>query len=353
MPRPPLFRDLSLETAHAEAASSGKVVLVDVTGEHCPPCKQMDKTTWRAAEVEAWVAAHAIAVQLDQTDPAVEPLGVMAVPTLLLFRDRKELDRSVGGRGPAELLAWLDGVLAGKTELDGLRDVAPDDLQGRMRLADALMMRGLPAEALREYLWLWQHGAEADPAWIGVRQSFLLREIEALVAQSREAGEAFARLRDAAGESLGEAALRADFLALNEVLGESGRSLAWWDSVKHAPLAGLENDPHLLSLLEREGRWADLGRLVRDPVAALRREAEIDQESREHLPPEMPEEFAAQLQAFMAQHLRERAAALLRAMRAAGRDSEAEAVAAQARKLDGSREMEEALAGADAAPRPG
>ncbi|HEY3448458.1 MAG TPA: thioredoxin domain-containing protein [Myxococcales bacterium] len=349
MARPPLFQDLGLEAAHAQAKGSGKVVLLDVFGEHCPPCRQMDQTTWRAPEVEGWVKEHAVAIQLDQTDAAVEPLGVMAVPTMIVFRDGKELDRSVGGRGAPDLVAWLDGVLAGKTELDALRAVDTKDVEGRLRLASALVMRSRLDEALQEYLWLWEHAVEVAPEWVGVKYSFLLQELEMLVDQHAPAREAFARLRDEAATKQGkEEGALSDFLALNAVLGDQDRTLAWWDSVKASPPEGLDRSSELVELLEEQERWEDLGRLIRDPVGELRREGEIVARSLEHEPSGMPAELLEQLRSFMTQRLRYRAVVLCKSMRAVGRVADAEAVAGEARKLDASKEMEEALASKEA-----
>lgn len=346
MSRPPLFKDLTLEAAHAEARSAGKVVLLDVFGETCPPCRQMDRTTWRAPEVEQWVAERAVALQLDQRDPAVEPLGVMAVPTMIVFRDGAELDRAVGGRGAPELLSWLDGVLAGKTELDALRAAAGEkDLKGRFHLASALVLRGKFEEAQKEFLWLWQRAVEVEPEWVGVKYSYLLRELQMLVAQHAPSREAFAKLRDdAAPRVAGDKAALTDFLALNSVLGDEDRTLAWWDGVKNAPPEGVERAAHLLELLEEKERWADIGRLVRDPVGELRQEGDMLREVMEQAPPaEMPKEMAEQLRAYMQQRLRVRAEVLCRSARAAGRTADALAVVAEARRLDGSKEMEEAL----------
>jgi hypothetical protein len=46
----------------------------------------MDRTTWIDPLVEAWVAEHAIAVQIDSEDVAMKPFEIRSVPTIMLFR---------------------------------------------------------------------------------------------------------------------------------------------------------------------------------------------------------------------------------------------------------------------------
>ena len=348
MDKPPLFRALSLEAAQAAARAEGKCLLLDVTGEHCPPCHQMDRTTWRDPEVERWVEQRAVAVQLDQGDPALGAFTIMAVPTLFLFRDGRELDRVTGARPARELLEWLDRAVAGKTELDRLRGAEPRDLMGRMRLGHELMLRGLFDEATRELAWLWEHSLEVDPEFAGVRASFLASELGMLVATHPPAREQFSRLRDAAEQRLPDKLALLDWIGLCQVLGDEPRILAWFDRVKASPPPGLalHSDPRILEILERHERWADLGRLVPDPAAMLREEHDTLVEMTRQLPPGAPAEMMAQAASYLHENLRRRAASLCRAMRAAGRAQEATATEAQARALDPSPEMDAALRGA-------
>jgi thiol-disulfide isomerase/thioredoxin len=347
MSKPPLFRELSLGAAHAAASAEGRCVLLDVTGEHCPPCQQMDRTTWLAPEVAAWVSENAVAVQLDQNDASVEPFDVMAVPTLFLFRDGKELDRTSGARPPQPLLEWLDGAMQGKTELDRLRAADPRDLRSRMQLANELLLRSRLDEAATEYLWLWEHSLEVDPNFFGVRLSFLVGELEVLLARHPPAAQAFARLRDAAEARLPEDAALEDWLALNELLDDRERILTWFDRVRDSPPPRLQRNRRLIDLLQREGRWADLGRLIREPLAALESEHLVLEQALKSPLAELNPAAADYMTAFLRQRMQEQAGNLCRALRTAGRLEDAQATAAQARKLDPSPQMEAALRASD------
>ena len=104
-----VFSALSFEQALAQSRAQDKLLLVDVSASWCPPCQKMEQTTWREPKVAAWLGAHAIAVQVDaDRDAAVaQQLGIENLPTLIVFQDGHELDRSVGYLDADKLLAWL------------------------------------------------------------------------------------------------------------------------------------------------------------------------------------------------------------------------------------------------------
>lgn len=96
--------------SEAVKAAGSRVLLVDATASWCPPCKQMEKDTWTSHEVAAWVKARGLAVQVDvdQDRPAAGLLSIQAMPTVILFKDGKELARNVGYMDASMLLSWLN-----------------------------------------------------------------------------------------------------------------------------------------------------------------------------------------------------------------------------------------------------
>ena len=89
-------------------------------------------------------------------------------------------DRIVGYRDPKGLLAWLESLARGETDLDRVRKSLlnpSSDMRGRLTLARALLQAGRREEATDELVWLWQNIARVEPAMTGVRYSYLARDI--------------------------------------------------------------------------------------------------------------------------------------------------------------------------------
>ncbi len=345
--RPAVFAEFEFATARERALAERKLLLVDATAEWCGPCKMMDRSTWVDPTVVAWLRDHALAIQVDvdaNKDVARE-LRIEAMPTIIAFVDGAEFDRVVGAKKPTELIAWLEGIKRGETSLVvHKRRVRgkPADMGARLNLARELTRTGRYDEALVEHVWLWEHMLEHEPAMYGVRLSYFAHDLETLINAHGPARTAIVELRDRAAPSASgpiEIETFRDWKCLNEVLGESDRTLAWYDALPATSRARLgqlvEHD--IIPLLIAAERWADAGALYDEPLGTLDRAADLlAHATGRDLPPE--------LNAHMRGYFRNNVAQLVRALCAAGRDSDADAVDHRARGLDPSDEMAKALA---------
>ncbi len=283
---PAVFSPLPFEQALQEASASGKLLLVDAMASWCPPCRKMDETTWRDPKVMAWVASHALAIQIDVDEVATlaQELRIEAMPTMLLFRSGKELDRLMSYQDPDTLIAWLDGLAAGKTRLQTLSDRAArlagkgrEEVKARYDLARAAKGAGDHARAVEEFIWLWEHALEASPAFRGVRLSFMVEEMRQLALQSPPARAKFQELRDRLTPALAamtcDREQYADWQALCRVINDEEAILDWYGKAKSDPRAKdllfmIGGD--LAEILAAHGRWAEAGSLLRDPVTDVR-----------------------------------------------------------------------------------
>jgi hypothetical protein len=108
-----------------------------------------------------------------------------------------------------------------------------NDPSARMQFGMALAQKGKDAEALTEYLWCFDHGLEANPAFAGVRLSFLLTDINNLAAHYPPARQAMETRRDerqarvAAGST--DFPTIQDLVSLNKTLGQKEKNLAVFD----------------------------------------------------------------------------------------------------------------------------
>ncbi len=239
---PGAFSDLGFDAACKLAADRKKILVVDFFTTWCGPCKKLDKVTWHDEKVVAWLKENAVALKIDAE--AQEALAtkyrVSAYPTVLLLRaDGTEIDRLVGYREPAEFLHDAGEALAGRDSLarakaklegDGARNPTL-----RQDYGEALEERGRDAEALVEYLWCYDHGAENDPAYGSVRLTFLLGRIAALSAGHPPALEALRTRRDASAKRVlsgsGTQEDAAELAALDRGLDREDRTLQVYDEL--------------------------------------------------------------------------------------------------------------------------
>lgn len=240
------FHDLTYEAAAARAEADEKIVFIDFFTTWCLPCKEMDQTTFQDPDVAAWLAEHTVALKVDaeenETNEALaERFGVKSFPNYVYLTPEGELlDRVTGKKDSEEFLELSASVIAGdNTVIRAQRTLAQGDANDpmlRMRLGDAYREMSRYDDALREYLWCFDEGAEHDPAYVGVRLSFLLGDIARLGASFPPAREALVERRDAAkqrildGETGDEAALV--FARINDALGEGDTTLALFDRLK-------------------------------------------------------------------------------------------------------------------------
>jgi len=236
------FSDLGFEAASQQAAKANKIVLIDFYTTWCGPCKMLDKTTWTDAAVIQLLEQKTVALRLDaeKETALAKRYRIEAYPSVLLLKpDGTEIDRLVGYKGPQDFMADFNASLNGKDSLsraeDQLKAAGTKNASARMQFADALAQKGRDAEALKEYLWCFDHGLEADPSFVGVRCSFLLSRIKNLGNHYEPARDALVRRRDECQSKLAggsdDPRTVQDVIALNNTLSQEEKSLIAFDNL--------------------------------------------------------------------------------------------------------------------------
>ena len=98
--------DVNAESFDREVLEHAEPVLVDFWSPTCPHCLRLNPDYEAAAEKGSDLAKFC-KVSVADAMPLFHKWGVNGVPTLILFRDGKEVTRQSGARSADELLQWL------------------------------------------------------------------------------------------------------------------------------------------------------------------------------------------------------------------------------------------------------
>ncbi|MGD9681371.1 MAG: thioredoxin family protein [Candidatus Obscuribacterales bacterium] len=312
-----VFSDYSYAEAKEKARKDSKLLLIDFTASWCPPCRKMESSTWVDSAVQDWVKKNAIAIQVDvDKDPkTAKSLHIEAMPTMVLFApedgaagdaeatsaggetgdgagdeaggsagdqtSRKnggktgevaEFGRQVGYMGSGELLRWLEGARSGKTQEEveaANAQFDPSEVWNRITKTREKLASGQKAEALEDFVWLWENMEKAGPDLAQMKTSMIAYEVKTLCVTYPPAKVKFGEIRDAA-EKAGN---RRDWLIINDMIGDNARTLAWFDRVKADPKQKEvieKNYDQLERILFNASRWNDAAKyLYVDPVARV------------------------------------------------------------------------------------
>jgi thioredoxin 1 len=92
------------------SSSLGKAVLVDFWAQWCPPCHMLSPVL---DEIAAELSDKLIVakVNVDENQVTAQRYGILAMPTLSLFRNGEIISQVVGARPKRRLLAEMSALL--------------------------------------------------------------------------------------------------------------------------------------------------------------------------------------------------------------------------------------------------
>jgi thioredoxin 1 len=106
-----MVREINAAEYETEVIGSSVPVLLDVYGDHCQPCRQLAPTIDKLA-MHYQDRAKVLKMESGANPELAGGLAVSAVPTVMAFRDGKEVGRLVGLRPESAYRKLLeaDGV---------------------------------------------------------------------------------------------------------------------------------------------------------------------------------------------------------------------------------------------------
>lgn len=91
----------------AEVLASDRPVLVDFWAEWCVPCHMVSPVIEEIAR-DSEGRIKAVKLNVDDNPETTRKLGVMSIPTLIMFKDGQEKARVVGARGKEAILREIE-----------------------------------------------------------------------------------------------------------------------------------------------------------------------------------------------------------------------------------------------------
>lgn len=86
--------EVTMDNFEAEVLKSDVPVLADFNAEWCGPCRAMKPMLEELAESDP--GYKIVSIDIDAEDELAEEHDVSSIPCLVVFKDGKEVDRSVG-----------------------------------------------------------------------------------------------------------------------------------------------------------------------------------------------------------------------------------------------------------------
>ena len=86
------------------------VTLVDFWAPWCGPCRMIAPILDELAG-ELKEKARIVKINVDENPLVAGQIGVMSIPTLLLFKDGKKVDQKIGGQAKPQLKAFIEQAI--------------------------------------------------------------------------------------------------------------------------------------------------------------------------------------------------------------------------------------------------
>lgn len=104
-------KDVSDSSFENDVLGSAKPVLVDFWAQWCTPCRMLAPTVEAVAQ-QFRDTANVVKLNVDDNPSTAQRYGIKGIPTLILFREGKEVERFVGATSKEAITRMIDKYIS-------------------------------------------------------------------------------------------------------------------------------------------------------------------------------------------------------------------------------------------------
>ena len=104
-------KEVSDTSFENEVLGSSRPVLVDFWAQWCTPCRMLAPTVEAVAQ-QYNETATVVKLNVDDNPSTAQRYGIKGIPTLILFREGKEVERVVGATSKESITRMIDKYTA-------------------------------------------------------------------------------------------------------------------------------------------------------------------------------------------------------------------------------------------------
>lgn len=104
-------KEVSDSSFEKDVLGSSKPVLVDFWAQWCTPCRMLAPTVEAVAQ-QYGESAVVVKLNVDDNPSTAQRYGIKGIPTLILFREGKEVERVVGATSKESIVRMIDKYTA-------------------------------------------------------------------------------------------------------------------------------------------------------------------------------------------------------------------------------------------------
>ena len=100
-------KEVSDSSFEKDVLGSSKPVLVDFWAQWCTPCRMLAPTVEAVAQQYSQ-SANVVKLNVDDNPSTAQRYGIKGIPTLILFREGKEVERVVGATSKESITRMIE-----------------------------------------------------------------------------------------------------------------------------------------------------------------------------------------------------------------------------------------------------